>query len=494
MEDKRLWQSMDDAAFDAALSDCLPPAPSEEAVQLVTPWRRGMHRVLWGFALSAVTLNVLWLQYLLPAVGVILCLLGFRTLRRENGWFRAGFYLSAVRVAVLWGGLILGGSLWEEQAWGEVLTSILTIAGMVLVFAVALCLRGGLGQIGKSAGLPAGTGAATAMLVWYGVVLVLALVNYTGLLVPLAILAAYVLILRSLFRVARAMDEAGYAVHAAPVRVPDRTLALVLAGALAVGIVCAALFGGSYPMDWQSRLADGPDEALTRQLTELGFPGDVLADMTAEELESCRGAKRVYTETDDHTATRGRTLDDAPRLHITHVAVELEDGSWQIIQHFRWLKKVSSYGSECIQLWPAYRDRNYGDDYGFWQSVPGGEVTGRLLSDRQGQTFTAPYYRLAEETYESSSWFFGTSSRTDVFASFSFQRGGEDQRGYLTYRVEWVGEVEPGLLQSWMNYTHQSGWLQYPVRSAYANVKSGSWNSGAFVIEQCALQYWLGEE
>ena len=41
---------------------------------------------------------------------------------------------------------------------------------------------------------------------------ILAAVHYTGLLVPIAMLVGYVCILRSLFRLSRALDEAGYAI------------------------------------------------------------------------------------------------------------------------------------------------------------------------------------------------------------------------------------------------------------------------------------------
>ena len=47
-----------------------------------------MNRILFGMALCAITLNFLCLNYILPAVGTVLLLLGFRTLRRENRWLR----------------------------------------------------------------------------------------------------------------------------------------------------------------------------------------------------------------------------------------------------------------------------------------------------------------------------------------------------------------------------------------------------------------------
>lgn len=71
----------DDLRFDALLTesaDTLPP-PAD-----VSPWRSAMSCVVWGIALKTLTLQLLYLHYILPTLGCILLVLGFRTLRQEN--------------------------------------------------------------------------------------------------------------------------------------------------------------------------------------------------------------------------------------------------------------------------------------------------------------------------------------------------------------------------------------------------------------------------
>ena len=78
----------DDLRFDELLREdaaALPP-PSDSAVN---PWQTAMSQILWGMGLTTITLNLLYLDYILPALGAVLLVLGFRTLRRENaplGW------------------------------------------------------------------------------------------------------------------------------------------------------------------------------------------------------------------------------------------------------------------------------------------------------------------------------------------------------------------------------------------------------------------------
>ena len=80
---------MTDRDFDQLLyqgADQLPPKSVEQTSP--DPWRQALLLICWGIALTSITLNFLNLQYILPAVGAMLLCLGFRSLRRENGWFR----------------------------------------------------------------------------------------------------------------------------------------------------------------------------------------------------------------------------------------------------------------------------------------------------------------------------------------------------------------------------------------------------------------------
>lgn len=120
-------------------------------------------------------------------------------------------------------------------------------------------------------------------------------------------------------------------------------------------------------------------------------------------------------------------------------------------------------------------------------------MSGQLLVDRDGQTFTAEYAFLGNQSYTSNSFLFSGQPQNDLFAAFSLPRWGENKRGYVSYTVS---EVSDGwIIDSWFNYTHQRSWLQYPVQSAMENQISGSWNlNGVFKEVQDALQFYPSEE
>ena len=87
--------------FDRSLMEDLsqlPPAPGE--VESYTPWRAAMTKILWGMGLTTFRFEFFYLQYILPLLGAALLYLGYRSLRRENRWFRLCWVLSGILLAV----------------------------------------------------------------------------------------------------------------------------------------------------------------------------------------------------------------------------------------------------------------------------------------------------------------------------------------------------------------------------------------------------------
>ena len=238
---------------------------------------------------------------------------------------------------------------------------------------------------------------------------------------------------------------------------------------------------------------------------ELGFPEYVLNDLTPEDIAACDGALQVVVDITDEAVNDGRTVTteynngekrhieqktvyDVKELRITGVGVQIpgERERWIIFHHFLWTADPGFFGTESIQLWPAYRDISEG-----WASD--GEVTGRVLYDKDEETFAAPYYSLGNQTFTSSSIFWGEQTSTDVFATFSMPWQGENYRGYVAYPI---AEMQDDyIISSWVNYTHQQNWLHYPAVTAMEKRMANSWNdTGAFMTVQDALQFYPTNE
>lgn len=497
-------ESARDDAFEALLAQSVAELPPEEIVADVTPWRRAMNRILFGMALCAITLNFWCLNYILPAIGTVLLLLGFRTLRRENRWLGGCFAVTVIRAACFFATLILNTTILQSAVFTPAVTTTLTVINAVLLLALYFCFWRGLLAVQKKAGLPAQAGGALALIVWYALVCVLAAVHYTGWIVPIAMLVGYGYILRSLYRLSGALDEAGYAIAPGPVRVTDRCLVLVIAAVLGIGCTLGYLFGSSYRMDWQpaDTSKQTQTEAIRQQLLDLGFPEAVLNDLTPEDIAACDGALRVVVETEDYPVNDGRnvlweaynekheryyvqdTVYDVKELRLTGVAVQLpgERETWMVFHHFLWTADPGFYGTEAIQIRPAYRSIPEG-----WSAA--GDVTGRVLYDRDGQTFAAPYASLGAQTFTANTVLWGEQTNTDLFAAFSLPRHAEHARGYVAYST--TEALNGYIFSSGEYYVHQQTWLQYPAVTAMEKCLTAAWgDTGAFRTVQDALQFY----
>lgn len=493
---------LNDEEFDRMLEEIPMPAPSEEMVHQVNPWRKAMNRVLWGLGLVTITLNFFQLQYILPAIGLILMVLGYRALRRENRWFMTAYILTILRTVWFLFNFFMDTTIFGSEISASTPVVVGLYGMLVLNFVEILCLRNGMGAVQRKAGLEPKTGSATAMLCWYAIMVLLGLVNFSGVSV-LLLLAAYFFILRGLHKSSKLLDEAGYIVQPAPLGFSDRAVKIAYTAVIVVLFVIGYSFFGKYPMNWQVSESIHTEQAeqIRRELLELGFPERVLDDLTVEEILACEGATTVLVDGRDYDMDQGRgigtqeeinnglvaliTADQGEaHLRTTYVGVKFGDERerWKIIQHFEWLSGDGFCGTEAIQLWPGDHSHGWG---------LGSDITGRVLYDQEGQTWESPYHFLGRASYANDPWLasmFGESTATDVFAAFSMPNEGSRHRGYVTFELL---EMQDGyLVDCWLNYSHQKGRFQFPVRTAMEDITAGFGSrEHVFTEIQTALQF-----
>lgn len=183
--------SMNEFELEELLRDSMSDLPPEDVVTEVTPWKRAMKRVLMGLALNTVTLNFWCLNYILPAIGMVLVLLGFRTLRRENRWLRSCFIITAIRCAYFFPFLILNTMPIQSTVYASPVISVLTVLNLGLQFALFFSLWRGLRAVQEKAGLTPGAGGAVALMVLFVVLCLLGLIQYSGWLIFGVMIASY---------------------------------------------------------------------------------------------------------------------------------------------------------------------------------------------------------------------------------------------------------------------------------------------------------------
>jgi len=508
---KNDWNKMNESDFESALIDTLSQTPPDDIIKQVNPWRRAMRFVIIGIALNVVTLNFLLLNYILPTIGIILTLLGFRTLRNENIWFKRCYSITVMKTVYLIIVYTVESTIYRNNIFESNFSWMISIIPVMLSFSLFICLWNALRTVRSKVGLTSNAAPVAALIVWYIILCFLALIQYVGIIILLCMIVAYVLILRNLFRLSRELDDAGYTIEASPVKMSDTALSVTVIAILVLLMLLGTAFGSNYPMEWQPYEVSDTKETseIKLHLIELGFPEEILDDLTEEDLLACQGALRVVVDMNDHSLNKGRLetvykdgepfelmepgyystiVYDVKELRITGIGVELpgKRETWKIFHHFCWVHDPGYRGTVALQLWPAYRNINNG-----WMS-DGGEISGRLLYNSDGKVYTAPYYRLKQETYTRDTIFLGQYKSTDVFAEFSMPKDGEKHRGYLSYSI--LENKDGWIIDAWINYIHQTSPLQFPVLTAKQSRIQNAWNDdSAFKLIQDALQFFPTE-
>lgn len=468
----------DDLRFDALLTegaDALPPAPD------VSPWRGAMSCIVWGIALKTLTLQLLYLDDILPTLGCILLVLGFRTLRQENGALRWAYGLSIAATVMRSAAMVLAALPVDVgRTFGY--------ADSALMLGMLIALWRGMTGVSRAAGAEKPSApAAGALAAFYAVLILLAFIGLEGWLLVLPVLAVYLVILRNLVKLFHSLENTGYAIHAAPVHLPAAAVLWGYLGLTLAAVVLAMLLGQRYPMDWQVRDDAPQDAAIRAELLELGFPQDVLDDLTAEEVARMSGARAVFVNEDKlYNQTKYREIvmehylgedplrvlrydrtittkhDDGTRSYtyvyrafdtleqtMTSVAVELvgADGEkhYIVIHHLYYDTQPSSRYTEGMTVWPVWKMESS------WR--PGTLCSGRVLCTRRGTAQTAALHGLAYDDRQVTG-FFGTDRRASFDAQWTRPSGAGDVRMYMLYDA-FCGD-DAWVLTSYGNYTRQS--------------------------------------
>ena len=453
----------DDIRFDRDMQTLLEQLSEEQLpAARVTPWRQAMRCVLWGIGLTGITLNFWNLQHLLPTVGSILLVLGFRTLRQENGCLRSCWRLS-IALAALRGGyaVVMGTVLSRLVPWLEM--AIAWTLG-ILFWLVCLGLWWGMREIGRKAGQEQPSAkAAGALVLWYGVLILTGLLGQTlqGLAVWL-LLALYIIILRQLTRLTRALDNCGYAVEAAPVRLDGRWLA----GGYLVLVLAAVLLGQALgqrlPMDYRPRQEPTQTaQAVRDRLEGLNLPRELLDDLSDEDVLSLSGVTQtVWMQEPVKKPLSGRTM----QFWRAALLTPGDDGPdrWAILTYFQYEGDSWSGDTDGLWLIPRYPYEKYVEE----------ALSGYILYDGPEGAMAAPMRSLVRsvpQQSELSDQLMGIPPEVglSLYAEWSLPRKGENIRGYLLYWREAMPPMEGDatVLTDRMYLYRQMKW-RYPYAAA----------------------------
>ena len=442
------------------MADALSAPEPETPDVSDSPFCRAMGLIAGGLAVTGVTLNFWNLDVLLPLIGAFCLLVGFRALRRVNGFLRAGYVCACLHILLLFVEFGQNAAVCRENAAADTVSTVLAFGSAAVQLVLLFCLWQGLLDMQRAVGrTPPAAPAAGALLLWY-ILLYVAAALFASL--PL-LLGAYVvwyfyLVVR-LKKLSKSMAAQGCAIKPVKERFSNPKLVGSLLAVLAVVIACGFLFFGSYRMDWTPKEASTDTQVIEahERLLALGYPESELNDLSDEDLLTCLRAERVVIK--ECTGSAYINYSNKPQtndaFHLTIVAVQRPFDRLFVACHFRWDDGVRFCGTESLAFEPHH-------DSNSWFAK---EFSGRVLYDGpDGATYTAPYIDPGTDQVNLGSWY-ENCFRQLYCADASFPNDGTNQRGYvacaLSNNIDEFTKFE-GLFY----YVHQNGRFQYPVKTA----------------------------
>lgn len=428
------WDDFD-CTLATALSELPPP---EDTVRDVTPWRTAMGRVVTGLCLTCFTLNFLYLQYLLPAIGAVQLYLGLRSLRKANRWFQFSWYCSICKVIILFTNSVL-----IATRYGDLLASPRIILQTGSTLALLLMCRQGLRRAAREVDHPGRRDPFLWAAVWYGVILVLALLRpQPGWPATIAVVYAFCRIVRSLRRITEELENWGYAVQAAPVRLDSGRFQLIAYGTLLALVLTASALSCHVPLngtDIEQNFDSSETAAVQSKLAELGFPEELSGKLLPEDLLSLKDTVQFgnnYSELH---------LNNSFGFQGEAYAFQLPDGNVRYVHFFT----------------PK-------DQGGFWRcgvtmktNAALKDAACRLFYEKNGQSLIAAlspngtaenhgigYFGDAYQTYTTS------------FPAFSWPWDASQRQGYVIFTAEQAANPKT-VLDEILTYG-EDGFLRYP--------------------------------
>lgn len=471
---------------DSELSQIMSTIPPDDNItKNISPWRKATRQMLIGFALTAVVPQIFPLNLILPVAGSISLFLGFRSLRKENRWFFFGFIISSIILGFRAVSIFLNSSIVPYTVQSSAPITAMAMVSLLLIFMTSVSISVGFIGVKRKLEYSASSFSPYALVAIMGLLIVLAFINFTGILATL-VLVAYVLIFVFLIKLSKELDEIGYSIEIASNKTSDKSVvAICLSIFLAISLT-GYVFFSRYPMEWKPQVKNESVqiEEIKTNLLSLGFPADVLCDITDEDILKCENAVCVKSDTEHTPFNSGRkvyrtvgnttftyTEYDKKELQFTTVyaLIDKEENEWKVFHHFHWVVDNGYYETEGISVNPPNSNVYITED-----------ISGKVLYNSDGVTYTSPFYKEGNQVYTSNSIF--SSVFDTYFAEFSYPLEGEHKRGYATYSVKFTDTRVSA--NSFINYAHKVSPFQHPVKSSVDILKEWPTDNLSFKVKQ----------
>jgi len=464
-----------DFDFDQQMIDQLRElTPPEEDIDKINPWSKPIGFITWGFILTTLHLNFIYLQYILPTIGVLLIFLGFRSLRNENKYFKTLWMFSIVKLLFQ-----LADLAWISTPLNIVDYPKIAIGMLMLAFQVAMFLifHAALKKTYKKAGRLIERTPLLWAALWAVAAFLIALSPLSkSWLTFIPMVICYIFIVRSLFSIGSQLDDTGYVLTNASVRISNGTFGKTyFLIALSTVIACSVYYNH---LKLEPREYHPPKNSEARQrLLEMEFPSEALKYLSDEDVAMLSGAVNVqasnkllmfdpkkieHKESSEGYTQITHTYEPGKKnIEVTTVYIEMPQNVVYVMQYFTW-----KGGRPIWQDGILISGENKADDK---QIISSG-----LFYSKKGTQYTADFPRLVCDKIKQNTMF-GIDYSALIVGALSYPFGSKNQGGYVLYRYKVATDSPVYVTHALFSYVHLSSPLHIPYARTEDLILSGAY-------------------
>jgi hypothetical protein len=422
----------------------------EYETKKINPWYDSIRLITWGFLLTGFNVNVSQLQYILPTIGVMLLYLGFRNLHKTNRWFYIAWILSGIKMLLQLLGLIIYATPLNTIVKNNMALGIIRVILQLVLLSV---FRTATRTVFYKEGIKPDRDPILGLLVWTIFITICAFTpmeNSWIVFIPLTIF--YLKMIRVLYKIGDDMGVMSDAFIEASVKVSYRVVARGYLITCLVSVIVCSAFANHISLD---ALKQGVivDSEIRLKLLRLGFPKDIITDISDDDIAMLSNAEHVEYSSDllDY-GRRGGLFGES--LQATTVYVELPDNFLYAFVYFVW-KDGNAHWQDGFNIFGE-------DDLEL--------LNGKLLFHKNGTDYTALIPRLKCEEVTINNWFVGSEVSRQISGAVSYPFHSENQRGYIFYQIKVQDEQYLGV--NCFKYMHNSYPFQLPYKQTEHRIRS----------------------
>lgn len=362
-----------------------------QACEPVNPWQKPLSSITWGFIFTVMTFNFLYLNYILPIIGVVLLFLGFYDLRKINKDFRVAWKFSILNLILQILNLIYIITPLHIKFDN---TAVIIIFNMAFQVAFLFIFRSGTGKIFKEANLIPEKDPILWLVIWKFVVLILVWTQLGNIwFIFLPFIFCYFYNFSLFYKIIEQLRE----VHVEQLEIHNKFRNKKYWCAYMLTCAFIVILGSSLSNHIKLTSVEYTLPASTevrQNLIDLGFPEEILMDIPENQVELLKDAVKIEiyrellmfdpkeetieTSNNGYTVQTNKEVPGKVNLKTTSIYIQLKDSRMYGVHYFKW-QDGGAYWNDGLSL------------HG---SVPLELIAGNLLYDKNGANYSSPMPRL----------------------------------------------------------------------------------------------------